>query len=214
MVSLTRYWCYVFKISRLTPQKKTRTKKPRGACWNDVKTSLETNHQAHYDPLTHVATMQKSWSPTVFIFHLWIVKLQLQKVRCRRRWFLFSLLRPVSSCFPAPCDWTSVTMPSRQICVIYIEIQIWMRIENEESNVKTSLEINHQAHFDPVTRVVTVRKSQYPTVFIFHSWIVKPSIAECSPQVALISLLSISSLHDFLPPANRCRPRCRAGKFV
>jgi len=69
-----------------------------------------------------------------FIYGLW--NLQLQKVRCRRRWFLFSLLQPVSSWFPALCDSTSAAMPSQQICVIYIEIQVWMRIESEESNMK------------------------------------------------------------------------------
>jgi len=48
--------------------------------------------------------------------------------------------------FPAPCDLTSAAMPSKQICVIEVKIQIWMShgVENasEENDMKPSMETN------------------------------------------------------------------------
>ena len=43
-----------------------------------------------------------------------------------------------------------------------------MSIENKESDMKICVEENHQARYDPLTHVVTVRTNRTPTVFIFH----------------------------------------------
>ena len=68
-----------------------------------------------------------------------------------------------------------------------------MSVENEENDMKTGLETNSQARCAPLTLVVTVCKSQSPTVFIFQLWIVKPATAESSPPAALVFCFSLAA---------------------